>query len=246
MPKQFAYLLLFIIPFLSGFALWYYKPKMINFLEVLLSFSGAFLLTLCIVHLLPELYESHNSKVGIFILLGFLLQLILDFFSKGVEHGHFHIDSDGILSFPIAIFISLCLHSLFEGMALTNPNPGVIHSYLSAGQNSILAGLIIHKIPITLILTTLLIKAKIKKRTLFFALILFCLCSPLGFFLSNYFEQHALSSILNFNIFLALSIGIFLHISTTLLIESGHAHKFNIRNFIAIISGIVIAYLSIM
>jgi hypothetical protein len=41
----------------------------------------------------------------------------------------------------------------------------------------------------------------------------------------------------------ALVIGIFFHISTTILFESGEGHKFNLSKFIAIILGVGIAYM---
>jgi zinc and cadmium transporter len=41
----------------------------------------------------------------------------------------------------------------------------------------------------------------------------------------------------------ALTIGIFLHISTVILFESSKDHKFNIRKFIAILLGMSIAFL---
>ena len=41
----------------------------------------------------------------------------------------------------------------------------------------------------------------------------------------------------------ALVIGIFLHVSTTILFETGNNHKFNATKLVAIILGIGIAYL---
>jgi zinc transporter ZupT len=76
--------------------------------QLLLAFSGAYLLSITILHLLPEVYHAHNENIGLFILLGLLLQLILDFFSKGAEHGHIHVQQDVV--FPWALFISLCIN----------------------------------------------------------------------------------------------------------------------------------------
>ena len=53
-----------------------------------LAFSGGFLLAILFEHLLPELYETGNATIGIWILSGFLIQLILEYFSGGIEHGH--------------------------------------------------------------------------------------------------------------------------------------------------------------
>ena len=36
--------------------------------QVLLSFSGAYLLAITITHLLPEVYSKQNNNIGIFII----------------------------------------------------------------------------------------------------------------------------------------------------------------------------------
>ena len=77
--------------------------------KLLLSFSGAFLLALTLFDLLPEVYEHLEVKrTGLFIMCGILLQIILEFFSKGAEHGHVHIHKNETV-FPWLLFISLCL-----------------------------------------------------------------------------------------------------------------------------------------
>jgi zinc transporter ZupT len=60
--------------------------------KLLLSFSGAFLLALTLFELLPEVYSSLDTKLtGLYIMCGILLQIFLEIFSKGAEHGHVHI-----------------------------------------------------------------------------------------------------------------------------------------------------------
>ncbi len=59
--------------------------------KLLLAFSGAFLLTLTLFDLLPEVYHHLDVKqTGLFIMCGILLQITLEFFSEGVGHGHRH------------------------------------------------------------------------------------------------------------------------------------------------------------
>ena len=90
------------------------KPKAKTNLKLLLAFSGSFLLSLTVMHLLPDVYESGNNSVGIFIMLGILFQIILEFFSKGAEHGHVH-GHDKMTQMPWLLFISLCIHAFLEG-----------------------------------------------------------------------------------------------------------------------------------
>mgnify|MGYP006190684695 CR=1 FL=1 len=76
------------------------KPTSSTGFQLLLSFSGAYLLSVTVLELLPEVYTSGDEKVGIFIMLGLLLQIVLEFVSKGVEHGHMHHDKN-TSRFPI-------------------------------------------------------------------------------------------------------------------------------------------------
>jgi len=66
------------------------KPKNKTTLKLLLAFSGSFLLSLTVMNLLPDVYESHVPNIGLFIMMGILFQILLEFFSKGAEHGHVH------------------------------------------------------------------------------------------------------------------------------------------------------------
>ena len=49
-------------------------------IKLLMAFSGAFLLSITVMHLLPDVYESKNTKIGLFIMLGILFQIALEFF----------------------------------------------------------------------------------------------------------------------------------------------------------------------
>ena len=84
----------YLLPLLSvllGYSVAFFiKPKNKTNLKLLLAFSGSFMLSLNVMHLLPEVYASHNHKIGVFIMIGILFQIILEFFSKGAEHGHVH------------------------------------------------------------------------------------------------------------------------------------------------------------
>ena len=69
--------------------------------QLTLAFSGAFLLSITVFDLLPRVYSENilNDKfeqklIGLMIMLGILFQVILEFFSKGAEHGHIHIDKN--------------------------------------------------------------------------------------------------------------------------------------------------------
>ena len=193
--------------------------------KLLLSFSGAFLLALTLFDLLPEVYEHLEVKrTGLFIMCGILLQIILEFFSKGAEHGHVHIHKNETV-FPWLLFISLCIHSFLEGFP--------IHEH-----NDMVYGVLIHKIPIAALITSFLLQSNYSKLNIAFFLLVFTAMTPLGTLVSNTSEL-ATDYIYIIN---AIVIGIFFHISTTILFESGEGHKFNLSKLIAIVLGVGIAY----
>ena len=201
------------------------RPKNRNNFKLLLAFSGAFLLALTIFELLPEVYEQSNTKtVGLFIMSGILLQIFLEFFSKGAEHGHVHIDSEKS-DFPLLVFLSLCIHSLLEGFPIDD-------------DSNILYGILIHKVPIAIILSIFLLNSKIKLSNAILFIVIFSLMTPLGTYFAANFE-----AIKDYYIpITSLVIGVFFHISTVILFESSEGHSFNLRKLAVIVLGIGIAY----
>ena len=81
-----------------------------QFIKILLAFSGGFLLSLAFIHFIPELYEHSTASIGLFLLLGFLIQLVLEFFSGGIEHGHVH-SHRGKHMIPFGVILALGIHA---------------------------------------------------------------------------------------------------------------------------------------
>ncbi|MFH4968179.1 ZIP family metal transporter [Gaetbulibacter sp. M240] len=193
--------------------------------KLLLSFSGSFLLALTLFELLPEVYEHMSSKLtGLFIMCGILLQIVLEVFSKGAEHGHIHIHKE-VTVFPWLLFISLCIHSFLEGFPIHN-------------HNDMVYGVLVHKIPIATLVSLFLFRSGFNKVKIIGFLTIFTIMTPLGTLVSN---TANLDPQLAYSIN-AMVIGIFLHISTTILFESGDGHKFHLSKFIAILLGVGIAF----
>lgn len=202
-----------------------FQKKELTQLPIILAFSGAFLLSTTLFELLPEVFESGNEHIGAFIMGGILLQIVLDFFSKGAEHGHVHIHSEQ-KAFPIALFISLSAHALIEGFPLTD-------------NTAMFYGVIVHKIPIAIILALFFHKAKFSTTTTLLFLTLFAIMTPLGSFLMDkvsFFQEYATQ--IN-----AVAIGVFLHVSTTILFESSKNHSFNFSKMAAVFIAVILAYL---
>ena len=230
---------IYILPLLSVvigyFIALFLRPKSKKNLKLLLAFSGAFLLSLTVMHLLPEVYENdvphtenhhhnHNSAIGIFIMIGIVFQIILEYFSKGAEHGHVH-GHQTLNQIPWLLFFSLCLHALLEGMPISK-------------QNHLAYGIAIHHFPIAIILTTFFINAQLNKKAILFFMLIFAFMTPIGTFLVDnlVFLQAYYTQISG------IVIGILFHISSTIIFESSEGHKFNLAKLTVIVLGIVLAY----
>lgn len=225
------YLVLFMGAILGGSSIYLVKNDQSRRLKLLLSFSGAFLFAVTVLNLIPEVYQSGNHYTGVFILLGFGFQVILEQFSEGVEHGHIHKHQHPKSIFPFGIMLSLCLHAFLEGMPLAQ------HS-----NEPLLLGIALHHVPAAFALGSILVEHQLNKQKVFASLITFALMSPLGLFLSNFVsETGAYNLSAYFNGMMAVVIGIFLHISTTILFESSVDHRFNRQKIVAIVSGAGIA-----
>ena len=197
-------------------------------IQIFLSFSGAYLLSITVLHLLPEVFETQQNNIGLFILLGIVIQTILEYLSKGAEHGHIHAHDLGN-HVPWLLFVSLSLHAFLEGVPLgIEKNEGLLWA------------IIIHKVPIAIILAVFFKKSNLSLPKVALFLSLFALMTPLGSWVA-----HDLTILKQYQTEInALVIGIFLHISTAILFESSENHKFNLKKFIAIIIGFSIAFMS--
>lgn len=204
-------------------------------LKLLLSFSGGFLLTIIFTHILPESYAESGKSLGFFILVGFLLQLILEYFSKGVEHGHTHThdhDHEHHRSFPLAIFISLSIHAFIEATPLDD------HSH--AHVEDLVYGVVLHKIPVAVALMTIFRSSGYDRLQSWLYLVLFSAMAPLGLLVGEPM-LHALE--IDSAFILAIAVGMFLHISTTIIFESSEGHKLNLMKLTAILLGFAVGIL---
>jgi len=224
-------LILFLSAFLGGSAIFLVKSDKSQLLKLILSFSGAYLFAITVLHLIPDAYSgSDPQEIGIFILIGFLLQIFLEQFSEGVEHGHIHKHHDTQV-FPYGIMISLCLHAFLEGMPLAKDQ-----------HNALIFGISLHHIPAAFALASILMQNQFKKSNILIYIGIFAIMAPLGFYVSYGLSNGTIGGIENyFNRIMGIVIGIFLHISTTILFESSVDHKVSKRKMIAVLCGIAIA-----
>jgi len=237
---------LLISTLLAGLAVLLIPKLNVQRFNILLSFSGAYLFSITVIHILPELFHEATDLrlTGVYVLAGFFLQMILEYFSSGVEHGHMHLDSHhghghshNHSHLPYSMFISLCVHSFLEGTLLMHP----FHTHAHEGAQTLLIGLVLHKIPESFALISILVFGLKSRYLAVVLLIVYSLCSPLGLIGSDLLFHEMNVDARIFQFLFALVAGNFLYISTTIFFETSPDHKFKISRLLVLILAAVLA-----
>lgn len=231
-------LLLFLAAFTGGIAALKSASDSGKDIKQFLVFAGAFLFSITVIHILPELFISStdNLKIGILVLAGFFLQQILEFFSSGAEHGHVHIhDKKHHHNYMSAILVlsSLSIHAFLEGALLAHPSD--IH--LRHDAKALLTGIALHKIPAAFALVSILICYLPSRKPAIVYLVIFSLASPVGLLISDYLFENSYLDGEIFVMLFAIVSGSFLHISTTIVFESSPKHGFNAQRLVLSLLG---------
>lgn len=215
-----------------------------DYLPLLLSFSGAYLLGIAAMEMMPTVFRNSAYHSGVWLLGGFFVQLLLEGLSQGVEHGHVHAHKHVGYRYGLTVMIGLGLHALLEGLPLgtiADVTHGVEeHSHNFMDGDHLLVGIILHKIPAAFALGLLLRYSGYSKRFMWSCLLVFASLSPIGAALGEIVSIDPLWR----NRVLALVIGSFLHISTTILFEAdgGREHGISPKKFGVVVLGMLVAY----
>jgi len=238
-----SFTLLFFAAFLAGMvALTASKWRERDF-KLVLVFAGSYLFSITILHILPELFADRvlAYSMGLYVLLGFLLQQVLVFMSSGIEHGHIHQHSShGMGNSVWTLMIGLVLHAFLEGTLLSKEPSLTGHHHES---ETLLIGIILHKIPESFALVAVLLTRVSKYKTLLL-LVMFALASPLGMVSTELlYHQNVIGREFT-NILFGLVAGGFLHISTMIFFESSPQHKFQFHKLLIILLAAGLAIMS--
>ena len=217
------------------------SKKLEKYQQIIISYSVAIVLTLIFTHILPKLFSGHNYNIGYFLLIGFILQILLELLSKGIEHGHIH--SKGKISNKelLVIFIGLSIHSFIEGLPI-HTFKDISHQHHFIDLNSFswvyLFTILIHKLPIAAVLIIFLNSINSSYSIKITFLLIFAISSPAGAFFGEYLVNFGFFNNWSNNL-LAISCGMLLHITTLLIFEDHHHSSEKVKNIISISVGII-------
>jgi zinc transporter ZupT len=204
----------------------------------LLAFSGSFLLSITFLHLLPESFSHLPAKAGYLLLAGFFVQLLIQRFTHGAEHGHTHLDEHHVPL--ISILLGLSLHAFLEGLPL-----GFNYSDRAAAPSLYLA-IAAHKLPEAMLVSNLVLHLRGKRKAII-VLFLFALITPVASLLTSFIGTTSEPAESVITVLLPVVAGSFIHIATTIFFESGtRLHALNGRKMVAIILGVCLGLLSLL
>jgi len=180
-------------------------------LALLLSFSAGVLLGAVFFHMLPETGKVLEDDIGWPILAGFLLIFVMErfVFVHACEERECDIHHMGIPA-----FLGISLHSLLDGLAL---GAGLMLPQLGP---VVLLAVLIHKMPDSISISSILLSAGWDRRRVARLSLLFSLTTPLGALFAYLFFR-ALSD-QNIAIVIGISAGTFLAIATADILPQVH------------------------
>ena len=215
---------LFLSAFVPGLLVIYYRRLLRYDMHLLMIFAGAYIFSITIIHLIPELMTMtvNPMRIGLLVLAGFFVQIVLDATTSGIGHSHMHDNEMTVRHYsPVLLTVGLCIHALMDGSILVHPGPGGETEY----ADGLLIGIVLHKVPASIALTSVL-QASFKKATVSMVLLLiFALASPAGLLLSELFHRLNIMSNEGFLMLFAVISGNFIYISTSIFFGSGRSHE---------------------
>ena len=239
--------ILFLIVLIGGAIGLYSDGVNKKYLKSALTFSASFILGITILHLIPMVYIDFQFSYGIWILIGFFVQIFLDTLSSGVEHGHIHSKKGASRSWAFQILIGLSFHAFIEGMPLLEMEGHDIanhgHDHGMSSWNYFLS-LVLHKVPAAYALVLLLRQSGFQRNFVMGCLLIFGMMSPLGALFIQAFEFSDIA----FKSLIAFVIGAFLHIATTIMFETdtGDHHHISLSKIAFSLLGVGVAVLAEM
>lgn len=243
-------IVLFFTPLIAGLMVYLVPSARGSNFKLLLVFAGSYLFSITVTHILPGLYRENMEMelIGLFVLAGFFLQQLLEYFTSGVEHGHIHTHdhehdhghhhshTHQTVS-AIVLLTALCVHAFLEGGILAQPAT----AGFGYDVNAVLLGIALHRAPAAFALMTVLTSQLHSRRKSLPYLIGFSVAAPIGLLISTYFIESNVMSDTSLIYLYALVSGNFLHISTTIVFESSPEHRFHAKKLAVAVVGALIA-----
>lgn len=218
---MFLPLLILTLISAAGLLLFVFKKVNTTILNLLIALGAGSMLTVSLVHILPESLEQTEYAIYAF-LAGFILIYIIEEFLTPHHHDHAHGDHshedphEHYDHVAVVSWIAIFAHTLLDGLGI---RAGMWLSEV-AGY-AILFGVAVHQVPVSLSLAAILRESKLTKNTQIILLSLFALAAPIGYLLSDIVLSSVDTTITG--LAAAFAGGSLLYVATTDLLPMIHA-----------------------
>lgn len=236
MSHLYPNILLLLVTFVAGLLAMRLKWVDEKRMNLLLAFSGSFLLSITFLHLIPETIQDQGSSAGIYLLIGFFLQLLIQRITHGVEHGHNHIHTKDHAIPLYSILAGLGVHAIMDGIPLG------FNYRMPATDAALYLAVATHKLPEIIIVATMIKSFKGKGFESMLLLFVFSLLTPIASSLASILgtRYFAVSELLG--VIIPIVAGAFIHIATTIFFESGTKHHaLTTQKLLAILFGVILS-----
>jgi zinc and cadmium transporter len=201
-------------------------------LALFLSFSAGVLLGAVFLHMLPEAGKFLGDSLGLAVLGGFLLIFAMERFV--FVHACEERDCD-IHQMGLPAFLGISLHSLLDGVAL---GAGLIIPELGP---AVLLAVIIHKMPDGISISSILLSAGWKRRSVGTLNLLFSLTTPLGALIAYFFLTTLTAEAVAVTI--GIAAGTFLAVATADILPQVHRiEERNPMTLVCLLGGLAISW----
>ncbi len=220
-----------------GMTLYIWRGISEKILHLLVALWGGTMLSVALVHILPESLEENSLAIYAFIggfILIYLIEELLTPHHHDHTHGdHTHEDPHEHLDHVIIVsWIAIFLHTIFDGVGI---RAGMSMS-TDLGM-SILTGVAIHQIPVSLSLASLLKRSHFQVKNQIHMLLAFSLSAPLWYVISDFFVPS--QNILIVSLLTAFAGGSLLYVSNVEFLPMIHAQSSRKMKYITVVLFVV-------
>lgn len=224
-----------LVTLLSGLLTLQFPHKNELFSENITIGSGSYLFGITLLHLIPDLFheaqgEGITANIGLFLLLGFFLQLCLDACGSSILHGHKA--SPHHSHYPTTLLLSLIIHALMDGCLLDEDHYNMIWVIM------------LHKMPAAFTLAILMRKEGRKGVRFILPLVLFSVATPFSLLLKDHLSASDMVTSDTLIKLSSLATGSLLHIATLILFEASPDHQPTKSKWLALSGGFLLAILN--
>lgn len=230
-----SYIIIFLGLFIIssvGIILYFFKTVNQSILHLLIALWAWTMFSVALVHILPESLEwnplSIYAFIGGFLLIYLLEEILTPHSHDHTHHDHTHEDPhEHYNHIVIVAWIAIFIHTLFDGLGIRAG-----FAVNNALWISIFAGIMIHQVPVSFSIGSMLRESALERKIQIILLLFFAFAAPMWFMISDNLMGHISAHSVSFAT--ALAGGSLLYVSNVELLPMIHSQTSRKMKFITV------------